>query len=91
MSLAKKGTRVVDVDGRRYRWRVHTAGDPNFAIVVELAEHAAQRMVTWVHPPAYVITPDVVRGAIRHALAHGWAPDRRGPELTFRFDSTTGS
>jgi hypothetical protein len=74
MSLAKKGSRVVDVDGRRYRWRVHTVHDPNFAIVVELAEDAAQRMVTRVHPPAAMITPELVRRAIRHALANGWAP-----------------
>jgi hypothetical protein len=91
MSLAKKGSRVVDVDGRGYRWRVLTAHDPNFAIVVQLAEAPGQRMVTWVHPPAALITPELVRRAIRDALANGWTPDRRGPELTFRFDSTSGA
>jgi hypothetical protein len=90
MSLARNGSRVLDIDGRRYRWRVYTAHDPNLAIVVELAEGAAQRMVTWMHPPGAVITPEHVRRTVRHALANGWTPDRRGPELAFRFDSTSG-
>lgn len=84
MSLARKGTRIITVDGRRYRWLVSAGHDPNLAIVAELAEGAAQRMVTWVHPRLSVITPSLVRRAIRHALDHGWRPGSRGGEVTYR-------
>lgn len=86
MALAAKGTRIVTVDGRRYRWRVHTARDPNLAIVAELAEEPAGRLVAWVHPPTTIITAAVVRRAVRHALDHGWRPDRPGPEKIVRID-----
>ncbi|WP_224363262.1 MafI family immunity protein [Hyalangium versicolor] len=87
MGLAKKGTRLLTVEGVRYRWRVTSADEPGLGIVVEDADSPGQRMVTWVDH-GQVISPWVVREAILHALSQGWQPQTRGPDLTFRFESS---
>ncbi|MGW6918350.1 hypothetical protein ACWGB8_31730 [Kitasatospora sp. NPDC054939] len=84
MALAKKGTRVVVVDGERYRWVVAPDDEPGLAIVVQHEEAGGQRMVTWVEH-GVVVAPGLVAGAIRDALLHhGWTPRLRGGQLTLR-------
>jgi len=73
MTLAKKGARLITVDGVRYRWVVAPNDEPGMAIVVERAEYPAQRMVTWVDHGA-VITPRLVARVIQRALDQGWTP-----------------
>ena len=80
MTLARKHSRIVRVDGVRYRWTVANRRDPEVTIVVEHAETPGRRMITgaglWC-----VATPAVVRRAIRLARAEGWDPAGRGPEF----------
>ena len=83
MTLARKGTRHITVDGSRFRYRV-APNDEGLAIVVEDAKAPAQRMVTWVDH-GNIVSPWLVRRAIVDALREGWHPERSGPELTFRF------
>jgi hypothetical protein len=83
MSLAKKGTRHITVNGDKFRWRVAPNDEPGLAIVVESATSTAQR--SWVDH-GNTISPWLVRRAILNALEHGWHPHERGPELVFRFD-----
>lgn len=83
MALAKKGTRLITVDGVRYRWVVAPDDEPGMGIVVERAEAPAQRMVTWVDYGA-VVTPRLVAGMIRQALDQGWTPERRAAQIVFR-------
>ncbi|MET8649033.1 MULTISPECIES: hypothetical protein [Nocardia] len=81
MALARKGTRIIDVDGETYRWVV-APNDPDNAIVVESADQPGQRMVTWVEYGT-VIAPGLVARAIRNALGKGWTPRERGVQLTY--------
>jgi hypothetical protein len=83
MGLARKGTRLLTVEDGRYRWIVAPEDEPGLGIVVEAADAAGQRMVTWVEHDT-IISPWLVREAILHALSHGWRPRERGPELVFR-------
>jgi len=86
MGLAKKGTRLMTVEGARYRWAVAPNDEPGLGIVVEAADSPGQRMVTWVeHGTA--ISPWLVREAILHALSEGWSPRARGPERVFRLET----
>lgn len=99
MTLAKKGRRRVEVDGRQYHWTIRKT--PTYdqgllhspmAIAVELAEESIKGMLlvnctvsrpdNWVAPHQTAVTPQVVREAIRAALAAGWQPEAAG---TFRF------
>ncbi|MFI9502894.1 hypothetical protein [Nocardia sp. NPDC052566] len=79
MALARKGTRIIVVDGQRYRWVV-SPGDL-LAIVVERAEGVGQRMVTGGFEHPTVISPGLVAQAVRNALRHGWTPFERGRAL----------
>lgn len=86
MALAKKGTRLMTVEGACYRWVVAPNDEPGLGIVVEAADSPGQRMVTWVDHGT-TISPWLVREAILHALAHGWQPRARGPERVFRLEA----
>ncbi|MFJ8362234.1 hypothetical protein [Streptomyces sp. NPDC093984] len=90
MALAKKGTRLITVDDRRYRWVVAPDDEPGLAIVVEDADAPAQRMVTWVEHGT-VITPELLARAIRRARGLGWTPRQRGPQFTTRWPGIPGS
>lgn len=91
MALARKGTRIIVIDGVRFRWVVAPDDEPGLAIVVERADGHGQRMATWVEHGT-VITPGLVAGIIRKALEHGWTPRKSGEQVTFRvqdIDRTT--
>ncbi|MGW1989211.1 hypothetical protein [Embleya sp. NPDC001921] len=79
MAIAKKGTRIIVVDGERYRWVV-SADSGSIVLVVERAEEEGQRLSTNFEQSA-VITPGVVAAVIEGAHRLGWAPEQRGTEL----------
>jgi hypothetical protein len=85
MAMAKKGTRLIDVDGERYRWVVAPNDSPGMAIVVVHEEEVdGQRLVTWVDH-GVVVAPGLVAGVIREALrSHGWTPRGRGKQVELR-------
>lgn len=89
MALARRGTRVIVVDGERLRWVVAPDDEPGLAIVVERAEGQGQRMVTWVEHGT-IITPRLVAQIIRDALEYGWTPRELGRQITFRMEPSTG-
>ncbi|MFF4185288.1 hypothetical protein ACFYZ9_19015 [Streptomyces sp. NPDC001691] len=89
MTLAKKGTRCLTVDGCRYRWVVAPDDEPGLAIVVEEADAGGQRLVTWVEHGT-VITPALVVRTIRQAQESGWVPGRRGSQLNRRYAPDDG-
>ncbi|MFF2555485.1 hypothetical protein ACFVUS_31075 [Nocardia sp. NPDC058058] len=85
MGLARKGTRILDVDGEIFRWVVAPDDEPGLGIVVEIAEGQGQRMVTWVDHGT-VITPGVVAEIVRKALHNGWTPQQAGRQITYRVE-----
>ncbi|GAC1462205.1 MAG: hypothetical protein NVS2B14_09690 [Chamaesiphon sp.] len=84
MTLTRKSTRRITVEGVEYRWLVSCDDEPGLAIVVERAEFPKQRMVTWVEY-GNIISPWLVRKAILHALSKGWQPHKNRKEMIFRF------
>ncbi len=85
MAIARKGTRIIAVDGRRYRWVVSPGDEPGLGIVVERADGTGRcRLVVWVEH-GVVIAPGLVAAVIRAAARqHGWTPEGPGHELTLR-------
>jgi GNAT superfamily N-acetyltransferase len=83
MTLLRKGTRPISVDGIAYRWIVSPDDEPGLGIVVEQAAAPGARMITWVEH-GNIISPWLVRKAILHALAQGWQPQKPGQEIRFR-------
>jgi hypothetical protein len=85
MALAKKGTRLIKIDGVEYRWIVQPDDEPGLGIVVELSENPGQRMMTWIDR-GNIISPRLVRKAILYALKQGWHPEEKGTIIVFRFE-----
>jgi hypothetical protein len=86
MTLARKYTRPITVDGARYRWMLkETDYGARFELllVVEAvdAPHGEQ-LVAHIgaddRREGDAVTPAVVAALIREARAAGWSPERRG-------------
>jgi hypothetical protein len=83
MTLTRKGSRLLVIDGVQYRWVVAPNDEPGVGIVVELASLPACRLVSWVDH-GVVISPGLVRRAILDAAAAGWRPNERRPDFVRR-------
>lgn len=105
MAIRKKGSRLIEVDGQRYRWRIRprpTYDQECFAceltVSVEAAEEAGAVLVALldgVRPDAafgrtVVVTPSSVALLIREALAAGWRPMTPGDQFLFRAAPLSG-
>lgn len=104
MTLVKKGSRQLDIDGTTYRWRLRGrptysqgTGDSPMTFAVELAENPGATLVVktnqphtgnWAHMPANPILPSHVTRAVRTAMAQGWRPEQRGS--AFQLDLSAG-
>ncbi|MEV4094777.1 hypothetical protein [Streptosporangium saharense] len=100
MSIPKKGSRLITVDGVTYRWRIrrkptycqaNSWGPLTFA--VELADAPGRVLLVslpcsrpdaWLGERAMAVRPALVSATIRRALHHGWDPHRAGNALTLR-------
>lgn len=87
MTLAEKGARTIVVDGTAYRWKASPNYEPGIGIVVEHAQSPAQRLVSWTDLGA-VVTPRLVRDAIREGLRAGWHPTSPGAEFVQRLGAS---
>ena len=83
MTLRKKGTRVIAIDGIQYRWIVAPNDEPGLAIVVEGANSPGRRLVSWVEHGT-LITPALIRQIILSGRRAGWLPDERGTDFIRR-------
>jgi hypothetical protein len=86
MTLARKGSRTVTVDGTRYRWKPgRSEKGPNFAApVLTLVVHVDKvpsdstlYLRCW-ESHCDVFTPEVVVTLIRNAKRLGWKPEEKG-------------
>lgn len=94
MTISKKGSRPLIVDGISYRWSVRPRptyaqaicqGALTFAVVNDASPAStlvvsldALRPDNWFHAPGASVTPNVVARAVREALAKGWRPGQPG-------------
>jgi hypothetical protein len=95
MGMPKKGSRVIDVDGRNFRWVLASSkirerwDDPQPArhggtlTVQEECDtpgHVLQHELSWLRGDS--VTPEAVREIIRRALTAGWEPkSKKRPRL----------
>ncbi|WP_392958328.1 hypothetical protein [Streptomyces sp. LN245] len=104
MALVKKGSRLIDVDGTVYRWRLR--GRPTYdqglvwsplTYAVEYADTPGTTLVVttnqphpsnWFGTQGSPILPSEVAAAIRAALTGGWTPAR--PGSPFHLDRSAG-
>lgn len=77
MSMAKKGTRLITVDGVRYRWTC----DPNRdeLIHVQSVDPAGARLSVGVMDWLGTVLPSGIAHVIRTAIRKGWKPLKPGP------------
>ena len=94
MGLTKKGSRLITVDGRAYRWRIRrkptywqALASSGMTFAVELAQNPGAALVVtlaqrhpsnWMDEPAVPLVPATVADCIRTALAQGWTPSLPG-------------
>lgn len=94
MTIPRKGSRPIVVDGIEYRWRVrhrptHSQGvlDHSLTVAVDAAEGARCTLVVdlaqshpcnWLGDPARPVTPAEIAGLIREARQRGWEPMQAG-------------
>ena len=90
MSLPRKKSRLITVDGVRYRWLVReTNAYPEAILYVELDTGPSNllQLRYYAYPQHPAITPGSVESSIRDALHKGWDPGCS----TYRiFDGETG-
>ena len=99
MSLPKKGTRSLVVDGEHYRWLIRrkptygqASGDLGMSVAVELDEPGATLLVqlddrrpdAWVDAVPVSIQPSDVARYVRAGISRGWAPALAGQTFTLR-------
>lgn len=93
-----KGFRNITVEGARYRWRF-VPGKDDSAVTLQGSESGFQQAIAtlrgfrdpWLAFPdrpgkSALISPQVVRQMIRHALSAGWQPRRRAAAFQFDFE-----
>jgi hypothetical protein len=104
VTLVKKGSRYLDIDGTTYRWRLRGRptysqgiGESPMTFAVELAENPGSTLVVttnqphtanWFRAPANPILPSHVAHAVHIAIAQGWRPEQRGS--AFQLDQSAG-
>ncbi|WP_119728837.1 hypothetical protein [Thermomonospora amylolytica] len=107
MTLARKGTRRIVVDGVEFRWKVRHKptydqgiGSDPLTFVAELAEYSGALLVVslpyphpgnWLELPSVPVLPRTVATAIRLAMERGWQPSRPGPAFELSLDKTLTS
>ena len=94
MSIPRKGSRKITVDGRQYTW-IATGNDDVIDLVVCDNDSNGQKLqaqfkyqIDYTSRPAvynFVITPAIVRQVILYGLAQGWTPTQRNPHLQLGF------
>jgi hypothetical protein len=84
MSIPHKGSRLVDVDGKPYRFLVKETHVPDHhdqkELSVTIQEEADKpgRPLQFRWPYGHAVTPEDVRTAVRDAVKKGWDPASRG-------------
>ncbi|GIE81875.1 hypothetical protein Aph02nite_78250 [Actinoplanes philippinensis] len=102
MTVVKKRSRLITVDGVVYRWRVrrHPAhqGPLSFAIeradrrgTVLIATTPDTRPTDWVGTATPPAVPSIIAAMIREAHEQGWRPDSPGPAFPLSMDAQSWS
>ena len=94
MSIPKKGSRKITVDGTTYRWTIRrkpsygqAIDESNLTAAVELYESPGTTLIvtfpftrpdSWLTPGNKSVTPSDIKHSIIEALRKGWEPEVNG-------------
>jgi hypothetical protein len=82
MTIPRKGSRPIDIDGRMFRFMVKPIREELSVTVQEAAEQPG-RVLQFQWPEGHSVYPSDVAETVRDALKAGWDPSARG--AAFRF------
>ncbi|GGP94106.1 hypothetical protein [Streptosporangium pseudovulgare] len=98
MAMPRKGSRLINVDGAAFRWRIRRRPahwrDENrspLTVTIERAEEPGCVLVVslpcarpdnWRGERTIAVRPALVAGCIRRAIEQGWNPGRPGSAFT---------
>ena len=101
MAIPKKGSRLIVVDGDRYRWRIRRKitysqgnGWGKLTFAVEHFDKSGATLVVempqahpsnWMGEPIVPVLPYDVEYSIRQAIAKGWKPSEPGSSFELRY------
>lgn len=90
MSIPHKGSRLVDVDGRPFRFLVKETHVPEhrdqkeLSVTIQEESDRPGRPLQFRWPYGHAVTPEDVRNAVRDAMKAGWDPGSRGGVFLLR-------
>ena len=83
MTIARKGTRPITIDGIEYRWLVRLGKHHDLYLITELANEPGQVLIAKLRQST-IVTPWLVKKTIDHALMQGWQPQQSGQDFIIR-------
>jgi hypothetical protein len=86
MTLPRKGTRKITVDGIEYRWLL-SPNDSGLELAVECIEYPREKMGALIKY-GNIVSPGLVRKAILYALSTGWQPQTQSKRNWFEIEGT---
>jgi hypothetical protein len=90
MAISKKGTRLINVDGKIYRWFAKLNYDYcyKFFVITSVEDDRYQVTSAVSYDRNFVISPRIIRQAILQAHERGWKPGISNPKRVI-LDSCT--
>ncbi|NEU71076.1 hypothetical protein PI95_000415 [Hassallia byssoidea VB512170] len=101
MAIPKKGSRLIVVDGDRYRWRVRRKitysqcnGWTKLTVAIEHFDKSGATLIVkmpqghpknWTWEPVVPVLPCDVEYSIRQAIAKGWKPSEPGSSFELQY------
>lgn len=98
MSIPKKGSRLIVVQGATYRWNVRrkpsylqALAQAPWILAIEPVQQAGCTLVVrlsqahpknWMGLPSPSLTPRIVAAFVQQALSKGWQPHQAGKPFT---------
>lgn len=76
MAIPKKGTRIISVEGKAYRWFAQVDTDYFYKrfIIESVDDNRYQVIGGFVYRHDLVISPSLIKQAIQQAKIQGWKP-----------------
>jgi hypothetical protein len=93
VGIPRKGSRSLDVDGRKFRFLVKETHVPDhkdqkeLAITVQEDADKPGRVCQLRLPYGFPVSPEWMRETVRMAMKDGWNPSDRGGPFTFAVEA----
>lgn len=101
MSIPKKGSRKIVVDGSEYVWLIRSKPtytqdfqEGEMRAAIELSEGKGTTLIVsfpYARPDAslkskiFSVTPKVIESCIKQAIKQGWEPNQQGAAFEFKY------